>query len=145
MACQHNKSENVASLEVLQPLSIPKSIFSNISMDFIEGLPRSSGKDVIMVIVDHLTKYGHFIALTHPFTVSNMATAYLDNIFKLHGNLTTIVSDKGSTFISKFWHDLFKLQGVTLTTRSPLLFIIMGIYDVLQDSILILGVNGYRW
>ena len=87
-------------------------------MDFIEGLPKSSGKNVIMVVVDRLTKYGHFIALSHPFTLSIVASAYMDYVFKLHGNPTSIVSDRGPTFLSNFWQDLFRLQGVTLHLSS---------------------------
>jgi hypothetical protein len=30
-------------------------------MDFIEALPKSEGLDTIMVVVDKLTKYAHFI------------------------------------------------------------------------------------
>ena len=93
--CQQYKTENVAFPSLLQPLPVPKSIFSDISMDFVEGLPKSSGKDVIMVVVDRLTKYSHFIALVHPFVVSTVAAAYLDYIFKLHSNPNTIVSDRG--------------------------------------------------
>ena len=50
--CQQNKPEHMASPGLLQPLPIPRSIFSDISMDFVEGLPKSGGKDVIMVVVD---------------------------------------------------------------------------------------------
>ena len=87
-------------------------------MDFVEGLPRSEGKNVIMVVVDRFTKYGHFIPLSHPFSVTTVATAYLDNVYKLHGNPTSIVSDRGPKFLSNFWQDLFKLQGVTLHLSS---------------------------
>ena len=87
-------------------------------MDFIEGLLRSRGKDVIIVIVDKLTKYGHFIALSHPFTVQIVATTYLDHVYKLHGNPNTIISDRGPTFTSKFWQELFKLQGVAIHLSS---------------------------
>ena len=118
ITCQQNKPEHVLPPGMLQPLPIPKSIFSDITMDFIEGLPKSGGKDVIMVVVDRLTKYSHFIALSHPFTVHTVAVAYLDQVFKLHGNPTTMVSDRGPTFTSQFWQDLFKLQGVAVHLSS---------------------------
>ena len=89
----------MASPRLLKPLLVPKSIFSDVNMDFMEGLPKSGGRNVIMVVVDRLTKYSHFITLAHPFTVAN---AYMEHVFKLHGNPNTIVSDRGPTFISKF-------------------------------------------
>lgn len=45
-------------------------------MDYIEGLPKSSGKDVIFVMVDRFTKGAHFIALPHPFTALQVATKF---------------------------------------------------------------------
>lgn len=53
----------------------------DISMDFVEGLPPSQGKTVIFVVVDQLSKYAHFIPLSHPYTALEVAQAYLDNIF----------------------------------------------------------------
>jgi hypothetical protein len=47
---------------------IPPDIWKDISMDFIVGLPKLGNKSVIMVVVDHLSKYAHFCALHHPFT-----------------------------------------------------------------------------
>jgi len=71
--CQQCKQEQASYLELLQSLAIPEQECDGISMDFVEGLPRLESKDVILVIVDHLTKFGHFISLTHPFTAQEMA------------------------------------------------------------------------
>lgn len=99
---------------LLQPLLIPTSVWTEIIMDFIEGLPLSIGKGVVMVAVDRLTKYPHFIALKHPFTVATVADAFLQNIFRLHCLPRIIVSDRDTIFLSKFWQTFFKLQGIGL-------------------------------
>jgi len=61
--CQGNKTENISTPEVLHPLHVPNQKWEEISMDFIEGLPVSKGKDKILVIVDRLTKYAHFMGV----------------------------------------------------------------------------------
>ena len=52
--------------------------------------------------------------MSHPFTVAEVASAYMDHVYKLHGNLMSIVSDRGPTFLSRFWQELFTLQGVII-------------------------------
>ncbi|GJV78893.1 reverse transcriptase [Tanacetum coccineum] len=54
LVCQTNKPDLSAYPGLLQPLPIPKLVWSEISMDFIEGLPFSYGKTVIFVVVDRL-------------------------------------------------------------------------------------------
>lgn len=68
--CQRNKTENVVYPGILQPLNtaILEEIWSKISMDFVERLPKSHGKEVIMVVVVRLSKYAKFLALTDPYT-----------------------------------------------------------------------------
>ena len=87
-------------------------------MDFIEGLPVSRGKDVVMVVVYRMTKYAHFMNLKHPYTVVVVAQTFIDNVFKLHGLPHTIVSDRDPIFTSIFWKKLFKIQGVELHLSS---------------------------
>lgn len=116
--CQRHKAEHLHPAGVLQPLNIPQQIWSDISMDFIEGLPNSHGKSVLFVVVDRLSKYAHFIPLSHPYTATTIAKVFFDNIFKLHGLPESIVSDRDVAFTSAFWTELFRLQGVKLCFSS---------------------------
>ena len=76
-------------------------------MDFITGLPKSEGKSVIMVVVDRLTKYAHFCALSHQFKASTVATAFMETIQKLHVNPKIIVSEKDPIFTRNVWTAFF--------------------------------------
>jgi hypothetical protein len=111
---QRNKGETIKSLGTLQFLLIPPSIWRDISMDFIVGFPKLGNKSVIMVVVDRLSKYAHLCALQHPFTTSTVAQIFMDQVFKLHVMLHSIVSDHNPTFTGNFWKELFKLQGTQL-------------------------------
>lgn len=81
-------------------------------MDFVEGLPKSRGKDSILVVVDRLTKYCHIITLTHPFSAQGVAQEFLNQVVKLHGVPQSIITDRDLIFISSFWLELFKVLGV---------------------------------
>ncbi|KAJ4801510.1 polyprotein [Rhynchospora pubera] len=116
--CQQNKNEHIKLPGLLQPLPIPEEAWRSVSMDFITGLPKSEGKEVIMVVVDRLTKYAHFMALKHPFQASNVAQVFLDTVYRLHGLPTSIVSDRDPVFTSKFWQALMSNLGVKLNMST---------------------------
>lgn len=118
LVCQKNKSEHVPYPGLLQPLPIPEQAWTHISMDFVEGLPKSQNKDVILVVVDRLTKYAHFISMTHPYTAQDVAQIFMDQVFKLHGLPQVLLTDRDSLFTSTIWQSLFKSLGVELHLTS---------------------------
>lgn len=118
LTCQKHKVKQLQPAGLLQPLPVPHHIWSDISMDFVEGLPSSHGRNVIFVVVDRFSMYAHFLALSHPYTAVSVAKLFFDNIFKLHGLPETIVGDRDVTFTSSFWKELFRLQGTQLCFSS---------------------------
>ena len=101
--CQHNKGELIKLPSQLQPLPIPNSLWTDISMDFIVILPKAGNKSVIMVTIDCLSNYAHFCAFPYSFTPSFVSQVFIDQIFKLHGMPTSFVSDHDPTFTSHLW------------------------------------------
>ncbi|KAL4303471.1 hypothetical protein GQ457_10G029000 [Hibiscus cannabinus] len=116
--CQRMKSASLSPAGLLQPLPIPNQVFEDISLDFIVGLPKSNGKETIMVVVDRLTKYSHFFALPKHFDSKYVAQIMVQGIVKLHGIPRTIVSDRDRIFVSDMWTEIAKLQGTELCFSS---------------------------
>lgn len=83
--CQSCKYDTAACPGFLQRLPIMEAMWIDISMDFIDGLPVSFGKYVILVVVDRLSNKAHFMALSHPYTAVSVAQKFLDNVYKLCG------------------------------------------------------------
>ena len=116
--CQQAKTEAATPGGLLQPLPIPHQVWEDIAMDFIVGLPYSHGFTAIMVVVDRLSKFAHFIPLRIDFNSKQVAEAFIANVVKLHGIPKSIVSGRDKIFLSSFWQQLFKLQGTTLKMSS---------------------------
>jgi hypothetical protein len=116
--CQQAKHLNALPSGLLQPLPIPAGAWQDISMDFIEGLPKSEGYSVILVIVDRFTKFAHFVPLRHPYTAKTVAKLVFDQVVSLHGLPKTIVSDRDKVFTSTFWKELFSLMGTLIVLSS---------------------------
>lgn len=61
--CAQAKNSNSPPAGLLHPLSIPRRPWSNSSLDFVTGLPNSTGNTVILTVVDRLSKMVHSVAL----------------------------------------------------------------------------------
>jgi hypothetical protein len=112
--CQKNKSENVLTPGLFQPLLIPQTPFVDIGMDIIERLLNSKGRDVVLVVADTFSKYAHFITLSNLYTLATVVNAFMNNIYKLHGLPASIVSDRDPIFLRKFWKRLVRLLGSSI-------------------------------
>jgi hypothetical protein len=106
-ACWKVKSDDMKLGGLLQPLSITEWKWDDISMDFIVGLLLTVCKfDLIWVIVERLTKSAHFIPVNANYNVQRYAKIYITHVLCLHEVPKTIISDRGSQFVARFWEQL---------------------------------------
>ena len=73
------------------PNPIPNAPWTDISVDFIMGLPEVQGYDPILVICDRFTKQVHIIPTTKKMNSLGLVCLYQDHVWKLHGLPNTVV------------------------------------------------------
>jgi hypothetical protein len=112
--CQRNKTEALHPAGLLQPLPVSARVWADISIDFVEALPKVHGKSVLLTMVDRFSKYAHFIPLDHPYTASSIAREFFNDIVRLQSFPESIVSDRDPVFTGHVWRDLFRFAGVQL-------------------------------
>ena len=116
--CQQSKDSTLSPGGLHRPLEIPDVIWEHVSMDFISGLPQSRGYDSILVVVDRLSKYSHFLLLKHPYTARHIAEIFVRELVRLHGIPKSLIRDRDPIFLSKFWQELLRMQGIKLHMSS---------------------------
>jgi hypothetical protein len=88
-------------------------------MDFIVGLPTTEkGFYSIWVIADRLAKSAHFIPIKSNYHPHNYADIYFQQVVRLHGVPKSIVFDRRSQFIARFWERLHHNLGTKLIRSS---------------------------
>ena len=89
-------------------------------MDFITGLPTSTGNKVILVVVDQFSKAAHFIALPKLPSARETADLVLQHVVRIHGVPSDIVSDCGPQFAARFWKAFWSLFDASVSLSLSL-------------------------
>ncbi|GJX34061.1 retrotransposable element Tf2 [Tanacetum coccineum] len=91
------------------------------AMDFMSLTLFLRQRTVLFVVVDRLSKYAHFIPMSHPFTTSQVAQVFLDNVYKLHGMSNTIVSDRDKILIINSWQLCLKSHEGSIVLSTAII------------------------
>jgi hypothetical protein len=89
---------------MLQPLLVIEWKWEAISLDFITSLPRTQKQnDSIMVVINKLSKFAHFIPIKYTFKAINIVEIFMKEIFRLHGIPKMVILDRDAKFTFAFW------------------------------------------
>ncbi|MBW0587187.1 hypothetical protein O181_126902, partial [Austropuccinia psidii MF-1] len=111
--CSRNKNIHHKKFGLLKPLKIPSGPWNSLSMDFITQLPLSNSFDSVIVVVDRFSKMAIFIPAYGTITALDLAQIFISHVFSKHGLPVSIVSDRGSLFVSSFWTQLCQKLNIS--------------------------------
>ena len=96
----------------LRPNQVPERPWQHISVDFITKLPVSKDHDSILVVCGMFSKMSHFVATTEKITAEGLTRLFRDNVWKLHGLLESVISDRGPQFAAGMTKELNKMLEI---------------------------------
>ncbi|GJU37621.1 putative reverse transcriptase domain-containing protein [Tanacetum coccineum] len=115
LTCAKVKAEHQKPSGLLVQPEIPEWKWEKITMDFVTKLPKTTnGYDTIWVIVDHLTKFAHFLPMRENDPMEKLMKLYMKEVVTRHGVPVSIISDRDGRFTSLFWQALHKALGTRL-------------------------------
>jgi len=118
--CQRMKNRMEELAGKLKLSEVPKKPWSHLTIDFITKLLVVAGKDTVLVVCDRLSKMTHFVAMTEGTSVEGLARLFWDNVWKLHGLLESVVSDRGPQFAAKLTKELNRM--LEIKTKLSMVF-----------------------
>jgi RNase H-like domain found in reverse transcriptase/Integrase zinc binding domain/Chromo (CHRromatin Organisation MOdifier) domain/Integrase core domain len=121
--CQRVKIDRTARRAPLNPHDVPPRPWHTITIDMIGPLPSSNGFDAILVIVDRFSKRMILEPVTTKLTAQGVANIYVKRVFANWGLPEKVISDRGSTFVSKFMVELYaflKIEKNASTAYHPI-------------------------
>ena len=119
--CRRAKAPRDQYNGLLKPLPIPTRPWTDVTLDFVTGLPHSNGYNAVLMVIDRLTKERHYILCTTDENGTTAeATTYLllNNVWKLHGLPLSLTLDRGLKFFSRIWKNLCKIFGIKVNLST---------------------------
>ena len=112
--CQRIKNRVEMPAGKLRPNKVLERPWQHISVDFIIKLLVSKGYDSILVVCDRFSKMLYFVTTTEKITAKELARLFRDNMWKLHGLLKSVISDKGPQFVAGLTKKLNKMLEIEI-------------------------------
>ena len=134
--CATSKPSN-KKLGLYTPLPIPSRTWESVSMDFFGGLPKSrKGHDYVYVVVDRFNKMCSLTPCNKQVTVEQTAKFFFQNLWVHFGLPTSIVSDRNSRFVGKFWSSLWELMDTKLKKSTTFHSQTYGQIEVVNKTVI---------
>lgn len=88
--------------DLFQSIPNPTHVWEDVTIDFVKGLPMSNEYNSILVVMDRLIKFVHFVHLVNPYTTKSVAKLYVKKFMKLHEKPRSVVIDRDMVFMINF-------------------------------------------
>ena len=117
-SCNKNKATRHAKYGNLEFREPPHKPWDEVTMDFIVKLPVSTDPvtnhqyDSILVMVEGLTKYSHFIPCSETITAQQLGCLVLDRLVRYYGIPTVFITNRDKLFTSNYWKTLIAAMGI---------------------------------
>ena len=111
--CQSVQPTNRCPYGSIQPLEVPYGKWTDVTINMVTDLPVTPrGHDSVLVFVDGLPKMCHLAPTTETMSSEESVRLFADNVIKHHGAPVNLISDRGSTFASRYTHAATQLMGL---------------------------------
>src|SRR5260370_20055884 len=120
--CQKIKPDLSGKKGLLRPHRLPQLPWDVISLDLITGLPRSQELDMILVVVDKLTKYAIYVPTVTMLSQEGFATLFINHVAQRFGLPLEMIADRDAHWAKSFWASVAEhlhLKVLLSTSHHP--------------------------
>jgi hypothetical protein len=115
LTCRRFKAARDKYQKLLNSLSMFERSWIDIILDFVIDLLDSKEYNVILMMIDWLSKMHHYISCVtneNETTTEETAKLLIQHVWKLHELFITMIFDRDSQFISLVWDTIWKILKI---------------------------------